>query len=83
MLGATVLRRASLLQVREREADLDNLIMPIEDMYSLLARCRPCFVELHQACRQLPVVPSTNLAASLRHGFVAEQHGRRALSLGS
>ena len=26
------------LQVREREADLDNLIMPIEDMYSLLAR---------------------------------------------
>ena len=26
------------LQIREREANLDVLIMPIEDMYGLLAR---------------------------------------------
>ena len=27
------------LQIREKEANLDLLIMPIDDMYALLARC--------------------------------------------
>jgi hypothetical protein len=27
-----------LLQVREKEADIDSMIAPIEDMYSLLLR---------------------------------------------
>ena len=38
MLTSQQLKSICFLQIREKEANVDNLINPIEDMYSLLMR---------------------------------------------